>query len=305
MANTTITPGIIRALRTQFNGSFQSAFSDAPVYHDRLATVVPSSTRSNTYGWMAKIPKIREWIGERVVHRLAGRGFEIVNKDFELTVGVDRNDIEDENLGIYTPLMQQMGAEAKKHPDDLVFALITGGASAECFDGQFFFDTDHPVDLDDASKGVQSNALTLALNADNLMAARKAMMDFKGENGRPLGVRPTLLLVPTALEKTARDILAASALANGADNTIKGIVEYLVIPELGAAFGGSDTAWYLLDTSKPIKPFIFQTRQPHQFVQKTSVSDESVFWTKEYIWGTNARYNAGYGLWFLAIRGNA
>ncbi len=304
MANTAITPAAIRALRTQFSKLFQSAYDETPTFYEKVCTVVPSSTRSNTYGWMAKIPKIREWVGERVVNRLAGRSFEIVNKDFELTVGIDRNDIEDDNLGIYTPLMQQMGAEARKHPDDLAAALFTSGGSTVCFDGQFFFDTDHPVDMDGGVAGTQSNALATALSDVNLFAARKAMMDFRGENGRSLGVVPNLLVIPPALELTARNILVASTLASGADNMAKGLVDYIVIPELGAAFGGSDTAWYLLDTRKPIKPFVFQTRQPHQFVQRTSVDDDNVFYQKEYIWGTNARYNAGFGPWFLALRGN-
>src|SRR5262245_50523819 len=139
MANTTVTPAIIRSLRTQFMNLFATAFAAATVYYERLATIVPSTTASNTYGWMSKIPRIREWIGERVVNRLASTGYQITNKDFEVTIGVDRNDIEDDNMGMYAPTAQLIGEEARKHPDDLVLDLIRKGHQQVCHDGQFFF----------------------------------------------------------------------------------------------------------------------------------------------------------------------
>ncbi len=72
------------------------------------------------------------------------KGYTITNKDFEVTVGVDRNDIEDDNLGVYGPLMQEMGVSAAQQPDDLTFGLLAQGATETCYDGQCFFDTDHP-----------------------------------------------------------------------------------------------------------------------------------------------------------------
>lgn len=61
------------------------------------------------------------------------------------TVGVQRTDIEDDNLGVYTPLLAEMGYAAATHPDELVFGLLGKGVTTPCYDGQNFFDTDHPV----------------------------------------------------------------------------------------------------------------------------------------------------------------
>jgi phage major head subunit gpT-like protein len=38
-----------------------------------------------------------------------------------------------------------MGQAAAVHPDELVFALLAAGFATACFDGQYFFDSDHPV----------------------------------------------------------------------------------------------------------------------------------------------------------------
>ncbi|MCY1300416.1 Mu-like prophage major head subunit gpT [compost metagenome] len=63
--------------------------------------------------------------------------------------------------------------------------------------------------------------------------------------------------------------------------------------------GGSGTAWYLLDTTRVMRPLILQKRKPYNFVAKTGETDDNVFDRKEYVWGVDARLNVGYGLWQL------
>jgi phage major head subunit gpT-like protein len=111
----------------------------------RVATVVPSSTRENKYGWLGKMPNMREWIGPRVAHAMAEHSYAIENKHFERTIAVDRNDIEDDNLGVYTPLFAEMGMSTAAHPEPLVFDLLKNGFAELCYDGQYFLDSDHPV----------------------------------------------------------------------------------------------------------------------------------------------------------------
>ena len=64
--------------------------------------------------------------------------------------------------------------------------------------------------------------------------------------------------------------------------------------------GGAGTAWYLLDTTKAIKPFILQVRRDYAFVSKTAVADDNVFMGNEFVYGVDGRLNVGYGLWQLA-----
>ncbi len=88
---------------------------------------------------------MREWLAERIIHNLAAHSFTITNRRFESTVAVQRTDIEDDRLGIFKPAFSKMGNNARRHPDELVFGLLKSGFSTNCYDGQNYFDTDHPV----------------------------------------------------------------------------------------------------------------------------------------------------------------
>lgn len=140
-----ITSANLNSLRVGFKTSFQGGLSQAPSQYKRIATVVPSSTREERYGWLNKLPNIREWIGDRVIQNVSESDYSIKNKPFEMTIGVDRDDIDDDTLGTYKPLFEEMGMAVGAFPDQLVFPLLKAGFTTKCYDGQYFFDTDHPV----------------------------------------------------------------------------------------------------------------------------------------------------------------
>ncbi len=297
-----ITPALLTALQTGFRKEFQSAFdaARAEVQYTKIATVVPSTTKSNTYGWLGDFPDFREWIGDRVVKDMAASGYQITNKDYESTVGVKRTDIEDDQLGIYAPMMAHMGQMAAQFPDRLVFSLLKAGDATNGYDGQFFFDTDHPVypNVDGTGTAVptsnvdipvtpltpwylldtrnvlkpliyqerkapQFTAMTAAtdetvftsgtyrygvdlrcnvgfgfwqmaymskqdLTPDNFNNAYAAMMKLTADGGRPLGIKPSVLVVPPSLRAKALDLVTAERLANGQTNTNRGVVELIV-----------------------------------------------------------------------------
>jgi len=133
--------GIYKSFSTIFNQAFDTAKS----MWDLVAMRVPSSGRSVDYKWLGDFPVMKEWVGDRVIKDLSAFHYEIVNKPYEATVEVDRDDVEDDQVGVYTPMIQGLGQGARVHPDLLVFALLAAGFNTLCFDGQYFFDTDHPV----------------------------------------------------------------------------------------------------------------------------------------------------------------
>lgn len=135
----------LEALRVGFKSEFQKAFDATPKLKDRVAQTIRSSTAQNNYGWLNSITGMREWIGSRVIDNLSESNYAILNRHFEKTVGVDRNDIEDDNLGTYATSFAMMGDAVASLPEQLVWDLLKAGFSTNCFDGQFFFDTDHPV----------------------------------------------------------------------------------------------------------------------------------------------------------------
>jgi phage major head subunit gpT-like protein len=140
-----ITPDVLQAAQRGFKTAFQKGFSGVTPMYTSVCTVVTSTASEETYGWLGDFPKLREWIGDRQFKSLKSKGYSIRNRKFEGSVTVERDDIEDDKLGLYTPRFEMMGEAAAKHPEEIVFELINKSTSLPCFDGQNFFDTDHPV----------------------------------------------------------------------------------------------------------------------------------------------------------------
>jgi len=161
-----VTAAVVQALFTGFKKNFEDGKSEAPSQFTKIATVIQSTTKSNTYGWLGKFPSLKKWVGDRVIESMKAHGYTITNEDYESTVGVDRNDIEDDEIGIYKPIFEEMGRAAAVHPDESIFALLTGGFDTECYDGQYFFDTDHPVYPKADGTGVAASVANVVVDAE-------------------------------------------------------------------------------------------------------------------------------------------
>lgn len=156
-----VTPALLQALFVGFRADYQRGLMGAPSQFKEIASVVPSSTASNTYGWLGQFPKMREWLGPRVLKDMAAHGYSITNKLFEGTVAIKRTAVEDDSAGIYRPMFEEMGRAAGTHPDELIFAMLAAGATTLCYDGQNFFDTDHPVYPEVDGTGVAASVSNL------------------------------------------------------------------------------------------------------------------------------------------------
>lgn len=256
--------------------------------YPKVATEVIANTKTVDYAWLGDFPRMREWVGDRVLKDLTAYTYQITGKKFEATIEVDADDIIYDNLGIVKPRIQMMGAEAVGHYDELVFGLLE--ANGTCYDSKAFFATDHDVG------GLPfSNLGNKKLTRESLLAYRAEMRGITTDTGKPLRIKPTLLVVPPELEQTAIDILNKDLLANGESNTTKGLMEYLVADWLTDA-----NAWYLLDVSRPLKPIILQKNKEIKFVAMDKEDDENVFMRDKFRYGVDSRCNVGYGLWQLA-----
>jgi phage major head subunit gpT-like protein len=122
------------------------------------------------------------------------------------------------------------------------------------------------------------------------------MMSFKDDEGRPLNITPNILMVPPALEATANLLVNSPKLADDTPNPYNGTAKVLVNPRMT-----SSTAWMLLDTTKAVKPFIYQERKKPVFVSQTDMNADDVFSRAEYKFGAEARAAGGYGFWQTAF----
>lgn len=284
-----ITSANVAALQVGFHNDFIKGYKAANVFHQQFASVIPSNTGIDTYGWMARNLQMQEWIGPRLLQNLYTHEIQITNHDYELTVSVQRNDIEDDKLGVYRQRFEIFGRATAKWPDQLLVARLQ--ANPNGFDGVAMFAATHPLD----PAGNQDNDYALALNAANYRTNRQLMMAYTGEDGQPLNVVPDLLIVPPQLEGVAKDICQAPFLAGGATNTDYGTARVLMVPELANA----GTRWYLADTSTGIMPWIFQLRRAPTMVMKDGPTDDNAFWDRDLIYGSDARGYVEPGPWWL------
>jgi phage major head subunit gpT-like protein len=286
---------------TGFRAAFNKGFSGVQLSSDKVAMTVPSNSASETLGWLQQLPRMREWIGDRVINSLASQGWTIKNRSFESTIGVNRDDFEDDKYGVFSPLFEQMGKSAAEYPDELIFKLLKDGWTTQCYDGQYFFDIEHPVGTNNGTTDEISVANTdggsgspwflldtsqvikplifqdrrkarlitkdneedenvfmrkeylygvdirfnvsyglwqlawgskQTLNAANYNVARTGLASMVGDQNRPLGVRPTLLVCGIGLEGAARKILFGDLNDSGGSNEWKGTADLLVSPWL-------------------------------------------------------------------------
>lgn len=298
LVNKNSVQGLFTALKTLFN----SAFDAAPTVWEKIAMKVPSNGSQSDYAWISKFPRMRQWIGEKNIKSLEAFRYSIVNDDWEATIEVDRNDILDDHIGIYGPQAQMAGESAKQLPDEIVMGLVDKAMTAKCYDGQPFISESHPVRQENgevvnvSNKGTKAlSCATLAAAQASFGAARTAMRKLKDDEGRPLNITPDVLLVPVALGDTARALMNNERLDDGKANPYKGTAEVVEDARLT-----SDAAWFLLDTTKAIKPFIYQERSAPVFVQQTDTASDDVFNRKKFKFGAEARAAGGYGFWQLA-----
>lgn len=127
-----------------YKGAFQMGFESAATTWERVATLINGTALTFEYGFLGQFPQLRQWIGDRQIKSMQQYVYRVENVPYEGTIGVPRRLIEADQHGILTPVFQAHGEAARTHPDALVWAALAAGTASLCYDGQYFFDTDHP-----------------------------------------------------------------------------------------------------------------------------------------------------------------
>lgn len=129
------------------------------------------------------------------------------------------------------------------------FSENVGGVGASAiYDGKALCANDHPL-VDSVKVG--DNLATGALTQPNLQNAMQLMRATLGEAGELVVMRPSKLIIPPALEYTARVIMNTTQVTNSANNDInpvKGMLDIVVMDYLGSASTGSadtDKYWFI------------------------------------------------------------
>jgi phage major head subunit gpT-like protein len=305
-----ITQSELDALRVGFSTIFETGFGQTEVYHDKVCTEVPSGGYSNIYGWAITAFNLRQWVGPRMAQNMREHAFELVNLPFEGTVELDLRKIEtDRNtIGVFKQTaMAGLSYAAARHPGLLLRSMLqsNSGNGPTGFDGVPLFDSAHP-NYNETGSGATTydNIHSLAFSADNFETVYTTMTEILGEDGLPLGVNPTHIMCAPRLKRDVLEVLSSTtygqggAATNAIDNVMRGWVEPIFVPELA----NDPTAWYLLDLSRPIKPFIFQKKTSPVLTALDQLTSEKVFNEKKAVYGVDYEGNVGPSLPFLVAK---
>ncbi len=296
-----ITPAVLNRIYQNVRKDFEGAFSGVPRLWKEWGWEVPSTSRSNLYRWLSDVPQVTEFIGPRTAKSLGLRAWEVVNRNWKNDIELDRYQLEDDTDGAISDAQQKalsLGEEYGYHEDRLLAETLEAGWSVDCYDGQPYFDTAHPIDIDDSASAVQSNKMTgSALSMATFETAVERFHGFKRENGLPLAPPTKLLLVgPPALRSKMKHICESeyltSAVAWGlagtsgmTQNTEKGTATFQVNPYLT-----STTKWYLFNVGMRIRAVGLQRRQAPRLVRKDQPTDDNVVERNALGYFTDARY---------------
>lgn len=301
----------IEAAYTGFFTAFMNRLSVAPALYNRLATVVETDNIVDRQLWLSNVPKMRRWVGPKVIHKLRGESKQIVTGPHEASIEVSKHDILNDRLGLYKRRIGEMADAYGWAIDELVVGMIAAGiqgsALGTTYDGQNLVDTDHTASS--AGGTSQSNKVTGAFSAIKYTEAWSKYLAMADENGNPINQASgrKILLVGPANREVARDILQDQVASDGSTNLDAGTADLVVHPRIRAGtinVNGVDVTltgneWALIPEGST--SIIVHVKRTPEFL---SVEDgEWVFRQGKYLYGIEAEFGADYGLWQEIVGG--
>lgn len=269
--------------RQGLNTRFQAGLQAEPsVDVERIATVVPSTHAIENYPMVAFLDTIRKWVGPRQLGALSEKNLQVSNDDYEATIGVGANALEDDAIGIYGSIAEGKGRQCRALWIQIAIAALV--ANGDWLDGSAFF-----LDDREFNGNTIDNLGAAALSATTYAIAYKAMMAYLGYDGEPLEIVPDTLVVGPALIETAKKLLESDKLVESYagdtdDATILNHVagpnpwyksaELIVHPRL---VGTAANYWFLMSTKGLVKPILIQKRKEGALIGMDKPTDSNVF----------------------------
>lgn len=286
-----------RGLRGRFMEAFNNGEDPAEIAPFILQT--ESDGADEKYGWLGQSPNLSEWVDERIVKGLLSFDYTIPNKDYEATIGVDRNSLKDDRMGAVNIRIDDLARKARIHPRELFINALVNGTTDLAYDGLAFFSASHT----EGDSGTQTNlysgtGTSLAQLKTDIEGATSQMKSLKDDRGQPFdeGAFQIGIVCPVGLEWVF-DELNTSTQISSSTNNMKGKIKKLVV---SSRFSDADD-WYLANVAPGIAPIIQQNRQAPMF-EALEGNSTAGFMKKKFHYGIDYRVGFGYGLWQRMVK---
>jgi phage major head subunit gpT-like protein len=258
-----------------------------------VATEVPSNSAAERFGWLGAMPAVQEWLGDKAAGIVNDYNYDIPNRDWYNAVDIDRNELEDDQLGRIEPRIRTLAEEMRSFKGELVSNFILNGLVGLAYDGAAFF-SNRAAPNDNLLAGT---GVALANVQADIYTARAAMMRFVTDNGRPMGMMMDTIVCPPELEGvmyeaifTSSGVSAATQTANPISRWIKNLI---VLPNTVDV-----NDWYGFACGRSLKPLILQNRKDIELV----LDDTQVKRNRKLIYSSEWRGNAGYGFFQMGVQ---
>lgn len=298
------------AARIGFHVAFMSQLEGrVPTEIEGLGRVVESTTSLEEWQWLGDLPGFTEWVGDRKISDIDAFKLQIRNRDWQSSVPVSANNLDDDKMGLFEGMPQELARIAQRHRGTLMTQCLLNGFTGSAFpdagngltyDGALFFSDSHVT----SGGPAQSNKMTAALGSSGLSEARHKLRTMRSADGaRALDLRGTHLIVGPTLEERAEKLMTAELLPSAAgtapeSNVHRNKYKVVVSPDLVDDF---DNYWFLADFSSPMfRPVIFQLREEIT-PRSLGIESEGGFMRKRILFGAHARYNVGPFAWQTII----
>lgn len=273
-----------------------------------VAMTINSDSASENYGWLGNAPALREFIGGRTPKELRENGFSITNKDFETSIVIQSKDARRDKLGMIQIRVNQLAERVLDHPAKLLSALLMSGASALCYDGQYFFDTDHV----EGDSGTQSNSISVDIVAPatptvdefttGVMKGIQTIYGFKDDQGEPINQNAARfqVQVPVAYLGVALEAVNAMLGTGGKSNTLDALKRIFTIEVVPNPRLTWTDKFVVIRIDSAAKPFILQEEVEQEVVALGEGSEYEKI-NKQHLYGVDWTGNVGFGFWQHAV----
>jgi len=286
-----------KGLRADFLKAFNNGENESVV--SPLIMETSSTSDSEKYGWLGEVAQMSEWVDERKLRGLADYDYTIPNRDYESTLKVSKNAMDDDQLGAVKVRIRDLAARAKTHKMKLTMDALVAGTVDLGYDGVPFFSASHPESGTNQSNisdlNIAGSAYTTAEFSTAFKQARAQMRAFTDDQGEPRNEGELSLYIVGSpdVEGVVDEVLSADQISSGT-NTLKGQAKKIISSRL------TGQVCYMIDASGSLKALVNQTRQGIKF--ESLEKGERAFMRKDLLFGVDNRVGFGYGLWSKAIQ---
>ncbi len=279
-------------------------------YIPGVSNIFESDQESETYKWLGMVPQMREWIGGRNAKGFRENGQTITNKTFEATLEVLVDEIRRDKTGQVMARVRELAQRTNSHWAKLLSSLLITGESAVCYDGQFYFDTDHA----EGESGTQSNDIGASAGTPTsptsgqmetaILASIEQILGFVDNEGEPMNenARSFLIMVPVSYMNAAAGAIGSDIIIDSSTSrsnnirTLGSMGGFNVELAVNARLSAWTTKFATFRTDAETKALI---RQEEEEVSISAIAEGSELEFKEnkHQYGVKAIRNVGFGLW--------